>query len=317
MNQSNFSFKINIVLPHNETQRNLETISSICSSSNLSPLKNLFSFLTLGFYPYNYYLTTDSFGRILLACWVVGVNDQNELIYPSAARGARKYLLMCPNADSADFIHDILENNRDYFNCNREFILLIPKKTSPELTLDQRVKLESTLFFFGVENSSIIVWEEREELEELFENLIEDMIQENRQFGTLQRPSEVDVNLIKKVVREMGFQVKANEITQQLDNLFFRVNIKTGQIFVEPESCKECQKSCPVNKKLCIIVDDYGYSNVPNLVNLRLVAVLMAIRDGSILNLEGSENYREDLEYQIEKIVEKCKACEKNPGSIN
>ncbi|MBD3192589.1 MAG: hypothetical protein GF308_18255 [Candidatus Heimdallarchaeota archaeon] len=257
-------------------------------------------------------MTTNSFGRIQLACWVLGVNAENKLVYPNAASGARKYLLMCPNIDSADFVHEIIETNRDYFNCNREFILLISKNTCQELTIDQRVQLESTLFLFGIENSSIIVWEESEELEELFQNLIIDMIEENRQFDTLQGSSVVNIKLTKKIARDMGFQInKNNEITQQLDNLFFRVNIKTGQIFVEPGFCRDCQKSCPVNKKLCIIVDDYGYSNIPDLVNLRLIAVLVAIRDGSIKKLEGVENYREDLEYQIEKIIEKCKNCEK------
>jgi len=249
--------------------------------------------------------TTTTQGEIDLQIWITALSRINRLILPNYFIGARKYLFMCEgNTDSISFVREIIDLAADKLNAAYEFVILLrPIKEKKELAEIERTF--SQLFTeLNIENYSIRQWQEPKGLRNLFETMAEEIVQQEP-YGEFV-PVGFDLKTTEAIVRKIGFEINENhEVIEFINDIRFRVNLKKNTIVTELEA-----EGCIVRKNLCIVVADRGYSSIAGLGDLRLISVLLAIRDKSILQLKGSRR-QEDVKYQLEelqkKFKEKCK----------
>lgn len=311
MSNSRFQFKMNIFLLNKETMdeeyRLLKSLSSYAFFSNreLRQISIRIDLMT-------YHVST-SLGNVCLAWWVQPIKTEQDILLSITPKGAIKYLFMCYDLDSLNLLKKILKFNIKHFNMNTEFIILLSKNACQELTKKQEKNLTYLFDLFDIKKYSVEFWESSADIESIFKKIIRGILSS---FISIDYDLEVrsifDTYDLVTLTQKLGFKPKDNQIVEIFDDLLFTVNLKSGTVTVEPTFCQDCELTCPVHKSLCIVVDERGYSNLPLLYhNLRILSILCAIRDSTIMELKGEKSQKEDVRYQIGKIVKDCEDCRK------
>ncbi|MBD3192588.1 MAG: hypothetical protein GF308_18250 [Candidatus Heimdallarchaeota archaeon] len=316
MSQSRFQFKINIFLLNKKTMEEEYRVLKSISSHDFFPEREL-SEIPIGLDFTTYYAST-TVGEVCLVFWIRPIKTEKDILISITPKGALKYLLMCYDLSSLSLLKKFLKQNIKSFNKKAEFIILLSKNACQELTQEEKEYIDYIFAFFKIKKYSVEFWESSSDLETFFNKLIKNILSSFISIENIEVRSIFDTCDLVALTQKLGFKPKDDKIVEIYDDLVFTINLKRGVVEVEPTFCQACKLPCSVSKKLCIVVNARGYSNLPLLYNnLRILSILSAIREGTIMDLKGVSSEREDIRYQIEKIVENCKNCEKRKENSN
>ena len=247
-------------------------------------------------------------GDVDLQIWVTTINNNNlnRLILPFYFVGARKYLFVCLTKNSINFVREIIDLAEDKLNALYEFIILTPidfeKKAYTKLkTSFRKLFAEKKLSRFAFHQ-----WNSSEDLMNLFKSIVEDIVQTMpQQIGYI--PIGFDIETVKKIIANQGFEINSkNEVITKIDDIIFRVDLKSNFVFAEMSDCFNCPENCIVSKRLCIEISNKGFSTMKGLGDLRIISVLLAIKDGSILTIKGGKPH-EDIAVQLNELRDEYK----------
>ncbi|MGC9778193.1 MAG: hypothetical protein HZR80_03015 [Candidatus Heimdallarchaeota archaeon] len=249
--------------------------------------------------------TESSRGEVDLQIWVTTITGSplNRLVIPFYYVGARKYIFMCGSKNSVTFVSDALQLVKDKINALYEIMILCPingdKKTHSRL----KTKFRKLFADNNLENFSFHNWSEPNDLAAIFKDVVEDIVVNMPQdVGYV--PVGFDLSTVENIARQQGFEVTDNhEVLAKLDDILFRINLQKNIVYAEKSDCINCPKECKVSKKLCIEIADKGFSTMKGLGDLRMVSILLAIKDGTILTIKGGKP-QEDIEVQIAHLRE-------------
>ncbi len=256
--------------------------------------------------------STTTKGEVDLQIWVTTITNSNlnRLILPFYFVGARKYLFVCLTKNSVNFVRELIELAEEKLNALYEFIILTP--TDFEKKAYSRLKTAFRKLFAEKKLSkfSFHQWQSSTDLLDLFKSIVEDIVLTMpQQIGYV--PIGFDLETVKKIIMDQGFEINSNdEVITKIDDIIFRVDLKSNFVFAEMIDCLNCPEKCVVSKKLCIEISNKGFSTMKGLGDLRIISVLLAIKDGSILAIKGGKPH-EDITFQLNELREeyrkKCK----------
>ncbi len=260
--------------------------------------------------------TESSQGDVDLQIWVTTITGSplNRLVLPFYYVGARKYIFMCGSKNSVNFVSDALQLVKDKINALYEIMILCPTNGDKKTHSRLKTKFRKLFADNNLENFSFHNWSEPNDLAAIFKDVVEDIVVNMPQdVGYV--PVGFDLSTVENIARQQGFEVTDNhEVLAKLDDILFRINLQKNIVYAEKSDCTNCPKECKVSKKLCIEIADKGFSTMKGLGDLRMVSILLAIKDGTILTIKG-EKPQEDMEAQIahlrETFEKTCKNKEK------
>ncbi|MBN1329940.1 MAG: hypothetical protein JXA54_10750 [Candidatus Heimdallarchaeota archaeon] len=247
-------------------------------------------------------------GEVDLQIWVTTVNNNNlnRLILPFYFVGARKYIFVCLTINSVNFVRELIELAEDKLNALYEFIILTPKDFEKKAYSKLKTGFRKLFVEKKLESFSFHQWHSSEDLMSLFKSIVEDIVQTMpQQIGYL--PIGFDLETVKKIIIDQGFEINSkNEVVTKIDDIIFRVDLKNNFVFAEMTDCLNCLENCVVSKKLCIEISNKGFSTMKGLGDLRIISVLLAIKDGSILTIKGGKPH-EDIAVQLNELRDEYK----------
>lgn len=243
-------------------------------------------------------------GEMNLQIWITSFNNIiHRMIMPNYYLGARKYLFMCEGkARSVDFVREIIELTMDKLNALYEFIILVPPFKSKQARTRLKNKFQKLFTELNIKHFSLREWREPEDLMELFIDCAREIVLEKPTTEYL--PVGFNLETTEEIVRKIGFTInERHEVIETLNGIRFRVNLEKNKVLAE---IIDPEDGCKVSKELCIVVADRGYASITGLGDLRLISVLLAIKDKSILQLKGSRP-QEDIRQQLQDLRKKFK----------
>ena len=257
--------------------------------------------------------TNTSRGDVDLQIWVTTVTGTplNRVILPFYFVGARKYIFMCGSKNAHNFVKNTLEIVQDKINALHEIVILTPKIENKKAYSQMKTKFRKVFREKFLENFSFHQWVNLNDISSLLRDLVEDIVI-NIQRVTTHIPIGFDLETVEDIAKKQGFEVnEKHEVLFKLDDILFRVNLQNNDVHAEISDCTECDKKCKAMKKLCIEVAYDGFATLKGLGDLRILSILFAINDGSVLKIKGTKP-QEDVSEQI-KILRKtfAKNCKK------
>ena len=257
--------------------------------------------------------TNTSRGEVDLQIWVTTVTGTplNRVILPFYFVGARKYIFMCGSKNAHNFVKNTLEIVQDKINAVYEIIILTPKIENKKTYSQMKTKFRKVFREKYLKNFSFHQWENPDDIASLLRDLVEDIVV-NIQRTTTYIPIGFNLETIENLVKKQGFDInEKHEVLLKQDDIIFRVSLQNNDIQAEIEDCSDCENKCKATKKLCIVVAEEGQTILPGLGDLRIISILFAINDSSILKIKGNKP-QEDVSAQI-KILRKtfAKNCKK------
>lgn len=261
--------------------------------------------------------TDSSHGEVDLQIWVTTITDNplNRFILPFYYVGARKYIFMCGSKNSVNFVAETLDLVKDKINALHEIVILYPtkvdKKTSSRLT----TKFRKMFAEHNLENFSFHNWLNPDDLITIFNDIVEDIVVSiPRDVGYV--PVGFDLSTVENIAKQQGFIVSSNhEVLAKHEDILFRLDLQKNIVYIELSDCSNCKNECKVSKKLCIEIADKGFSNINGLGDLRIISILLAIKDGTIMTIKGGKP-QEDVSAQIARLrklfEETCKKNKEN-----
>lgn len=107
---------------------------------------------------------------------------------------------------------------------------------------------------------------------------------------------------VQNLVSKLGYELQDNGIVTLSKDIFtFDIDFYQNQVKAKITNCITCDKQCKHYQKLCVIEEDQGFSNFVHFDNLRALAILYSIHDGSFTTLAG-ERPKENIKYQLKKL---------------
>ena len=257
--------------------------------------------------------TNSTRGEVDLQVWVTTITGTplNRVILPFYFVGARKYIFMCSSRNAHNFVKDALEITQEKLNAAHEMVILTPKIDDAKAYSRMKTKFRKIFRDKNLDIYSFHQWANQKDLAILLTNLVEDIVV-NMPRTTPYIPVGFDLNTVEDIAKKQGFEVnEKHEVLFKRHDIVFRVNLQNNDIHAEITDCDDCKEKCKAVKKLCIEVANKGYATLAGLGDLRILSILFAIKDGSIMNIKGTKP-QEDISQQI-KILRKtfAKNCEK------
>ncbi len=83
----------------------------------------------------------------------------------------------------------------------------------------------------------------------------------------------VNVSLIKEILESMGFKAENDEVVLKDERAIYTVDLKTGDVYVGPIQCENCDKDCVKREKLCIVLATSGWSSSPDISQADLLVI--------------------------------------------
>jgi hypothetical protein len=258
------------------------------------------------------YRNSHTNGIVDLQLWVTTLinEDINNHVLPLYFVGAKKYLFFCHSAKAVKFIDTIMTLTSEHFNALNELVIIFQQQGN---AIDFEEVKESLIDFFDeklISNYSFHYYSSRIDLENLFNQIINEVSQQSSIHASF-APIGFNVEVIERIAKKMGFETSnEHQISLVSRDIHFIVDIAKNTVIAEMKHCRTCPLDCKVKKKLCIEVAKTGYTTVNGLGDLRLISVLLAIKDESIFTLKG-DTREEDLTVQLTKLrkdyLKKCK----------
>ncbi|MHA1212419.1 MAG: hypothetical protein ACTSSH_08155 [Candidatus Heimdallarchaeota archaeon] len=247
--------------------------------------------------------TNSSKGEVDLQIWVTTItgNALNRSILPIYFIGARKYLFVCFTKNSVNFVREMLDIAQDKINALYEFMILMPKGYDKRGYSRIKTKFRKLFAEKHLEKFSFHQWDSSNELAQLLSTIVEDIVV-NIPTAIGSAPIGYSIDNIEKFVKDQGFKVNTNhEVVMEIDEIIFRVDLKRNFVFAEVSSCLNCPHECKVRKKLCIEIADKGFTTGDGFGDLRILSVLYAINDRSIMAIKGNKP-QEDIKNQLKEL---------------
>ncbi len=244
--------------------------------------------------------TESSRGEVDLQIWVTTVTGTplNRVILPFYFVGARKYLFMCSSKNAHNFLKETLEITQEKLNAIYEIVILTPKIEDNKEYSRMKTKFQKVFRDKHLDNYSFHQWANPTDISTLLTNLVEDIVV-NMPRVTPHIPIGFDLKTVEDIAKKQGFEInQKHEVLFTHEDIVFRVNLKNNDIHAEISDCPNCENKCKAIKKLCIEVADKGYATLKGLGDLRILSILFAIKDGSIMRIKGGKP-QEDIEQQI------------------
>ncbi|NHJ46252.1 MAG: hypothetical protein FK733_00555 [Asgard group archaeon] len=242
-------------------------------------------------------------GEVDLQIWITTITGSmfNQLVLPFYFIGARKYLFMCETEYSVNFVKEILDLTEEKINALNEFLILSPKNSNAKEYSKFKKRFQKLFDDKNLENYSFHQWKTKEELSDVFKDIVEDVVV-NIPTETYHIPVGFDLKTVEKIAKKQGFEINENhEIVKAIDDIIFRVDLQKNLVFAEMSDCKDCTEKCKAERKLCIEIAEKGFASVKGLGDIRMLSVLAAIDDKSILTLKGSKP-QEDMQAQLDLL---------------
>ena len=256
--------------------------------------------------------TQSSQGEVDLQIWVTTITGSplNRLVLPFYYVGARKYIFMCGSKNSVNFVAETLNLVKDKINALYEIVILCPSNGDKKYYSRMKTKFRKMFAENNLENYSFHNWSKPDDLAAIFTDVVEDIVV-NMPRDTGYVPIGFDLSTIESIAKQQGFIVSPNhEVLARHDDIIFRINLQKNAVYAEMSDCPNCMKECKVTKRLCIEIADKGFSTMKGLGDLRIISILLAIKDGTIMTIKGSKP-QEDISAQIAHLREifekKCK----------
>lgn len=244
--------------------------------------------------------TESSRGEVDLQIWVTTLTGTplNRVILPFYFVGARKYIFMCSSKKAHNFVNEALEITQDKLNAAYEIVILTPKIDDEKAYARMKTKFKKIFRDKSLENFSFHQWANQNDIAALLTNLVEDIVV-NIPRAMPYIPVGFDLSTVEDIAKKQGFEVNdKHEVLFRRDDIVFRVNLQNNDIHAEISECTGSEEKCKAVKKLCIEVANKGYATLKGLGDLRILSILFAIKDGSIMSLKGSKP-QEDISQQI------------------
>ncbi len=110
---------------------------------------------------------------------------------------------------------------------------------------------------------------------------------------------------LKQIIETLGYYVEKDTVTLIKPRYTFRVNLRTGEVFISPTTCS-CGVKCQYSTRLCIIPTNQfkGWSNLPELSkqDIGIIAKLLTINNDLVPN---------EVVLQIKSAEKKWQKCPK------
>ncbi|MBD3189269.1 MAG: hypothetical protein GF308_01420 [Candidatus Heimdallarchaeota archaeon] len=107
---------------------------------------------------------------------------------------------------------------------------------------------------------------------------------------------------LQKIVNKLGYKLDEDGVVRiPIDEFILAVDFYHNNITAIISECLHCDKKCQHSKKLCVVEEEKGYSNVCNPHYLRALAILYSIHEGKFLAMPGDKR-REDINYQLKSL---------------
>lgn len=257
--------------------------------------------------------TNTSRGEVDLQIWVTTVTGTplNRVILPFYFVGARKYIFMCGSKNAHNFVKNTLEIVQDKINAVYEIVILTPKIENKKAYSQMKTKFRKVFREKYLENFSFHQWENPDDIASLLRELVEDIVVNIQRTATY-IPIGFDLETVEDIAKKQGFEVnEKHEVIFKLEDIIFRVNLQNNDVHAEMSDCPDCPEKCKAIKKLCIEVANDGFATLRGLGDLRILSILFAIKDGSVLKIKGTKP-QEDVSQQL-KLLRKtfAKNCKK------
>jgi hypothetical protein len=251
-------------------------------------------------------------GDVDLQIWVTTVTGTmfNQLVLPFYFIGARKYIFMCDTEYSITFVSEVLDLTEDKINALYEFVILSPGNGSAKKYTQFKKRFEKLFSEKNLENYSFHQWKNSDDLINIFKDMVEDVV--IAPYESYVVPVGFDLNTVEVIAKKRGFAINENhQILKTIDDITFRVDLKRNLVFAKITDCVTCSEVCKIERKLCIEIAEKGHATITGLGDIRMLSVLAAIDDQSILTLRGSKP-QEDMQAQL-KLLRKTyeKNCKK------
>ncbi|MBS7252003.1 MAG: hypothetical protein KIH08_15630 [Candidatus Freyarchaeota archaeon] len=89
----------------------------------------------------------------------------------------------------------------------------------------------------------------------------------------------LNVPLIREVLEGMGFHAKNDEVVLRDEKGIWTVDLRTGEVYLQPTQCDKCERDCVKKEKVCMILASPGWSSNPDISqsDLLIIAKVYAI----------------------------------------
>lgn len=94
----------------------------------------------------------------------------------------------------------------------------------------------------------------------------------------------LNVPIVKEILEAMGFKAENDEIILKDEKAIYTVDLRNGEVYVEPVQCENCERDCVKKEKLCMVLATSGWSSSPELsqADLLLISKVYAIANKEI-----------------------------------
>ncbi|MGQ9722142.1 MAG: hypothetical protein ACUVXA_12570 [Candidatus Jordarchaeum sp.] len=84
----------------------------------------------------------------------------------------------------------------------------------------------------------------------------------------------INVPLIKETLESMGFMVNENnEVLLKNEKAIYTVDLKTGDVYVGPKYCANCDRDCVKREKVCMVLATSGWASSPDISQSDLLII--------------------------------------------
>lgn len=263
---------------------------------------------TIGMFPLIMRIPTN-LGTLCLSIWVINLHPRFTCFHEGYFTGASHAIIFQKDEANNQRLADILE----------KIPISIPTTIVNESTETREIDHEDFLLPENFdEEQRIIIYRHfndntslREVFIEISHRLSEAMLSGNYQTYLPQciKPQisqktfkEEHYKQLQKIVNKLGYHLDDDGVVRiPLEEFTLAVDFYHNNITAIMTECLHCDKKCQHSKKLCVIEEEKGYSNVCNPYYLRALAILYSIHEGAFLSMPGNKR-REDISYQLKSL---------------
>nr|MDO8082622.1 hypothetical protein [Candidatus Freyarchaeota archaeon] len=94
----------------------------------------------------------------------------------------------------------------------------------------------------------------------------------------------LNIPIVKEILEAMGFKAKNYEIILKSEKAIYTVDLRNGEVYVEPAQCENCDRDCIKKEKICMVLATSGWSSSPDIsqADLLLISKVYAIANNEI-----------------------------------
>jgi len=107
----------------------------------------------------------------------------------------------------------------------------------------------------------------------------------------------INVPIVKETLGTMGFDTEGDTVVLRDGKAIFTVDLKSGDVYVEPAQCENCERGCVKREKVCMVLASPGWSSSPDVSqsDLLVISKVYAIANNEL---------PPDVQEQVNKILE-------------